>query len=113
VTEKDTSPDCTPHNNPEPAGTTSCSELSGCSSLERIIDITGEMAHLNDLVLLHLEKCGGYTTPEAYFKIVQPLLDLLEVEIGVRYRSGMTTKEIKLIVQDWIDCEIAVLRKSR
>jgi hypothetical protein len=71
------------------------------------------MAHLNELVLLHLDKQGGFTTPEAYFAIVQPVLDLLEVEIGVRYHPGMTITEMKLVVQDWIDCEMAELRKSR
>jgi hypothetical protein len=83
------------------------------NTLERIVDQTDEMAHLNELVLLHLEKRGGFTTPEAYFTLVQPVLDLLEVEIRVRYYPGMTATEMKLVVQDWIDCEIAELRKSR
>jgi hypothetical protein len=80
--------------------------------LERIVDQTDEMAHLNQLVLLHLEKCGGFTTPDAYFTLVQPVLDLLEVEIRVRYYPGMTTTEMKRVVQDWIDCEIAGLQTS-
>ena len=90
----------------------SSSEPARCNTLERIIDITDEMAHLNELVLLYLEKDGGFTTPERYLAIVQPVLDLLEVEISVRYHPGMTTKEMKLVVQDWIDCEIAELHKA-
>lgn len=114
MTEKETPPDCaSPSPNPDPARVLSTSELSRSNTLERIIDLTDEMVHLNELVLLHLEKQGGFTTPEAYLTIVQPVLDLLEVEIGVRYFPGMTTTDMKLVVQDWIDCEIAELRKSR
>ncbi|MDP3564010.1 MAG: hypothetical protein Q8R70_05925 [Methanoregula sp.] len=99
-------------NTADVTSTTSSSEPSRCNTLERIMDMTDEMAHLNELVLLHLKKEGGFTTPERYLDIVQPVLDLLEVEISVRYHPGMTTKEMKLVVQDWIDCEIAQLRKD-
>lgn len=97
---------------PEPDVTSPPPEIARCNSLERIIDLTDEMAHLNELILMHLDKQGGFTTPEAYFALVQPVLDLLEVEISVRYHPGMTTTEMKLVVQDWIDGEIAELRRS-
>ena len=114
MTGKDTPRDISPDGMLKEAdGDTFSSELSRSTTLERIIDLTDEMAHLNQLILLHLEKCGGFTTPEAYLTVVQPVLDLLEVEIGVRYHPGMTTTEMKLVVQDWIDSEIAELRKSR
>lgn len=71
-----------------------------------------EMSHLNEFILCYIEKNGGFTTPEAYFSLVQPVLDLLEVEIRVRYYPGITKNELKLIVQDWIDCEIALLHKT-
>jgi hypothetical protein len=79
-------------------------------TLETIIEVTGEIEHLNDLVMLALEKEGGFTCTEAYFKTVQPILDLLEVEIRVRYLPGMSKNEMKLIVQDWIDGEIRSLQ---
>ena len=75
-------------------------------TLEQIIDITGEFAHLNELVMMYIKKSGGFAGPDAYFKTVQPLLDLLEVEIRIRCRSGMTHQQMILIVQDWIDQEI-------
>ena len=75
-------------------------------TLEQIIDITGEFTHLNNLVMMHIEKSGGFAGLDAYFKTVQPLLDLLEVEIRVRCQSEMTQQQMKLIVQDWIDQEI-------
>ncbi|MDO9324114.1 MAG: hypothetical protein Q7T80_04055 [Methanoregula sp.] len=117
MTEKEHSPDCISPG-PEPDATVlsasgSPSEFARSNSLERIIDLTDEMAHLNELVLMHLDKQGGFTTPEAYFAVVQPVLDLLEVEIGVRYHPGMTTTEMKLVVQDWIDSEMAELRKRQ
>lgn len=117
MTEKEHPPDRI-SSGPEPDATVlsasgSTSEFTRSNSLERIIDLTDEMAHLNELVLMHLDKQGGFTTPEAYFAVVQPVLDLLEVEIGVRYHPGMTTTEMKLVVQDWIDSEMAELRKSR
>ena len=62
--------------------------------------------NLNELMMIHIEKSGGFTGPEEYFKTVQPLLDLLEVEIRIRFRPGMTQQEMKLVVQDWIDQEI-------
>jgi hypothetical protein len=81
-------------------------------TLENIIDRTGELEHLNELVMLQLNKAGGFTGTESYFSIVQPLLDLLEVEIRLRYYHGMTEQEMKLLVQDWIDQEIAEVRKT-
>jgi hypothetical protein len=82
-------------------------------TLEQVIDLTGELEHLNELILLTLRKTGGFTCTESYFTIVQPVLDLLEVEIRFRYRAGMTTQQITLIVQDWIDKEIAAIKKER
>jgi hypothetical protein len=81
-------------------------------TLEQIIDLTGELEHLNELILLHLQKCGGFTGAESYFTTVQPVLDMLEIEIRFRYRSGMTTQQMTLIVQDWIDQEIAEIKKE-
>jgi hypothetical protein len=81
-------------------------------TLEAIIDCTGELEHLNELVMLKLDKTGGFTCTESYFSIVQPVLDLLEVEIRLRYYHGMTEQEMKLLVQDWIDKEIADARKT-
>ena len=79
-------------------------------TLENIIELTGEMEHLNELVMLTLDRKGGFTCTEAYFKTVQPILDLLEVEIRVRFRSGVSKDEMKLIIQDWIDSEIRELQ---
>jgi len=76
-------------------------------TLETIIDLTGELEHLNELVMLHLKKEGGFTSPASYFAAVQPILDLLEFEIRFRYCPGMTRQEMKLLVRDWIDEEIA------
>ena len=85
-------------------------DLPATMTLENIIDLTGEMVHLNELVMIRLDKEGGFTTPEVYFAMVQPILDLLEVEIRVRYQQGMSKNGMKLIIQDWIDEEIRVLR---
>jgi len=84
-----------------------CSEKM---TLESIIDSTGEFEHLNELIMLQIEKCGGFHSTEDYLKIVTPILDLLEVEIRVRYVPGTTRKQMKLVIQDWIDEEIAVIR---
>jgi hypothetical protein len=114
VTEKEIPPDSASScSTPAPAGDTSASEFSGGITLERILDETDEMNHLNQFILLYVEKCGGFTTPEAYFSQVQPVLDLLEVEIRVRYQPGMTKNDMKLVVQDWIDLEIAQLQKEK
>jgi hypothetical protein len=80
-------------------------------TLENIIDLTGELEHLNELVMLQLTKAGGFTCTDSYFSAVQPILDLLEVEIRIRYHYGMNNQEMKLLVQDWIDKEIAELKK--
>jgi hypothetical protein len=85
-------------------------ELPVNMTLENIVDLTGEMEHLNELVMISLDKAGGFTCTEAYFTVVQPILDLLEVEIRVRYKPGMSKNEMKLIVQDWIDSEIRELQ---
>ncbi|MCK9593503.1 MAG: hypothetical protein M0Q91_15985 [Methanoregula sp.] len=80
-------------------------------TLENIIDLTGELEHLNELVMLQLDKTGGFTCTESYFSTVQPILDLLEVEIRIRFYPGMNIQEMKLLVQDWIDKEIAYVKK--
>lgn len=81
-------------------------------TLENIIDLTGELEHLNELIVLHLDKAGGFSCTETYFSTVQPVLDLLEVEIKIRYRPDMTLQELKLLVQDWVDQEIAECKKQ-
>jgi hypothetical protein len=86
------------------------SELPVNITLEDLIDLTGEMEHLNELIVLHLDRDGGFTCTEAYFATVQPILDLLEVEIRVRYQPGMSKNEMKLVIQDWIDQEIRTLQ---
>ena len=79
-------------------------------TLERVIELTGEFEHLNCLVMRHIEKAGGFGGTGAYFKTVQPILDMLEVEIRVRCRPGMNCQQVKLIVQDWIDLELRDLK---
>ena len=79
-------------------------------TMEQIVDLTGEFSHLNELVMIHIELAGGFTGTDAYFRIVQPVLDLLEVEIRVRCRTGITQQQMKLVVQDWIDQEIRACR---
>ena len=81
-------------------------------TLENIINLTGELEHLNELVMLQLNKAGGFTCTESYFCTVQPILDLLEVEIRFRYHPGMNNQEMKLLIQDWIDKEIADVKKA-
>jgi len=85
------------------------SEMAVGMTLEQIVDVTGEFGHLNELVMVKINKNGGYSSPEAYFKIVQPILDLLAVEIRIRYSPGINKQQVKRIVQDWIDKEIAQL----
>lgn len=87
--------------------------VPGGMTLENIIDFCEEFEHLNELVMLHLEKEGGFTCPESYFSTVHPILDLLEVEIRIRYYTGMSKQEMKLLIQDWIDEEISLLKSGR
>jgi hypothetical protein len=82
-------------------------------TMEAMIDLTGEMEHLNELVMLHIEKEGGFTSTASYFAMVQPVLDLLEFEIRIRSYPGMTQKEMKLVIQDWIDEEIAERKRKK
>jgi hypothetical protein len=88
-------------------------DVSTGMTLEQIIDITGEFAHLNELVVIHIQNAGGFVGTGAYFRMVQPLLDLLEVEIRARCGPGITQQQMKLIVHDWIDEEIKVRRKEK
>jgi len=81
-------------------------------TLESLVTMTGEMEHLNELVLLHVEKAGGFTCTASYLTIVTPILDMLEGEIRFRYREGMDHTEIKFIIANWIEQEIAGMRPS-
>jgi len=82
-------------------------------TLEGLVTMTGEMEHLNELVLLHVEKAGGFSCTASYLTIVTPVLDMLEGEIRFRYRNGMDHAEIKSIIADWIDREIAGFRPEK
>jgi hypothetical protein len=115
--DENTMPDQSNDNNQEMPPGDDTSDTVPCvihqgMTLENIIDLTGELEHLNELIVLHLHKAGGFTCTEAYFSAVQPVLDLLEVEIRIRYRPDMTLQELKLLVQDWIDKEIAEGKKQ-
>ena len=83
---------------------------AGGMTLEAIVDATGEFEHLNELVILSIKKSGGLNSTRDYFTIVTPILDLLEVEIRVRSVRGITQQQMKLVIQDWIDKEIAELK---
>jgi hypothetical protein len=91
---------------------TACTGIPANMTLESIVDLTGELEHLNALVQLHLERSGGFQSTASYFTIVTPILDMLEVEIRVRYQDGMSRDQIKFIVRHWIDEEIAGLKNS-
>jgi len=82
-------------------------------TLEGLVTMTGEMEHLNELVMLHVEKAGGFTCTSSYLSIVTPVLDMLEKEIQFRYREGMDREAIKGIIADWIDREIVGMRPGR
>jgi hypothetical protein len=82
----------------------------GTMTLEAIVEVTGEFEHLNELVMLHIKKAGGLNCIDDYFTTVTPILDLLEVEIRVRYAPGITIKQMKLVIHHWIDNEIAELK---
>ncbi|MDD4138185.1 MAG: hypothetical protein PHT99_09890 [Methanoregula sp.] len=99
-----------PSDIPVGAGDAFTSEVPSGMTLESIVDLTGEMEHLNELVMLHVEQSGGFTCTASYFTIVTPILDQLEGEIRFRYREGMSRDQVKLIVQDWIDKEIASIK---
>jgi hypothetical protein len=106
--------DCDSHkNDPPPSEDGFLTMVPVGMTLENIIDRTGELEHLNELVMLQLDKAGGFTCTESYFSLVQPILDLLEVEIRLKYYHGMTDQEMKLLIQDWIDLEMAEIRKKR
>jgi hypothetical protein len=79
-------------------------------TLEQVVEMTGEFEHLNELVLLRLERSGGFTGTEAYFKTVHPILDMLEIEIRVKCTCDTTAGQMKCIVRDWIDREISELK---
>jgi hypothetical protein len=79
-------------------------------TLEQVIELTGELEHLNDLVKRRLELAGGFTDTAAYFKTVHPVLDMLEIEIRVKCTGDTTATRMKEIVRDWIDREIRELQ---
>ncbi len=109
-------PDQDPDDTCEPGSDTQVSDdrtVPAGLTLENIIDFCEEFEHLNGLVMLHLEKEGGCTCTESYFNAVHPILDLLEVEIRIRYHTGTSRQEMKLLIQDWIDEEISLLKSGR
>lgn len=92
------------------SGTRGASRTPGAVTLEHLVTLTGEMEHLNELVVLHVERSGGFSSTESYFALVMPVLDRLETEIRLRCNDSMSKDQMKLIIQDWIDQEIVRLR---
>ena len=112
-TDANVMPADNPDDSCEPGSDTALTDepfVPGGLTLENIIDLTEEFEHLNELVLLQIKKEGGITCPDSYFNVVHPILDLLELEIRIRYHPGMGKQEMKLLIQDWIDKEIADLK---
>jgi len=97
----------------EMTGENNPSDVAREMTLESLVNLTEEMEHLNELVMLHVEKSGGFTCTAAYFTLVTPILDMLEVEIRFRYRDGMTREEMKCIIRNWIDREIVEIQPDR
>jgi hypothetical protein len=111
--DQDQSNECDSHKNDAPVAEEGFLTMVPIGmTLENIIDRTGELEHLNELVMLKLDKSGGFACTESYFSLVQPILDLLEVAIRIRYNHGMSNQEMKLLVQDWIDQEIAETKRT-
>lgn len=79
-------------------------------TLEEIIDASDEFEHLNELVVLHIKRSGGLKNPDDYFTVVTPILDILERKIRMCSVQGITQQQMKLIIQDWIDMEIAEIK---
>jgi hypothetical protein len=102
-------PDCSS----SPASDEYQSDVAAGLTLEQIVDLTGEFEHLNELVMIHINNSGGFSSPDAYFRIVRPVLDKLEAEIRIRLQPGMSAATLKLVIQDWIDTEIAALKKCQ
>jgi len=71
--------------------------------------MTGELEHLNELVMLHVEKSGGFSGTSLYFMLVTPILDQLENEIRSQCSCDMTTDAIKEIIHVWIDRQIGLV----
>lgn len=104
------SPDLSGTPTDESAASPGKAPVSRGLTLEQVIEMTGELEHLNELVLLRLERSGGFVGTEAYFKTVHPVLDMLEIEIRVKCTQDTTSSQMKCIIQDWIDREIREIR---
>ena len=51
-----------------PADVKFLAEISTGMCLERIVEITEEFDHLNNLIMLHIEKGGGFTSTRGIFQ---------------------------------------------
>lgn len=78
-------------------------------TLEEVVTMTGELEHLNELVMLHVEKSGGFSGTSLYLMLVTPILDQLENEIRSQCSCDMTTDAIKEIIHVWIAQQIALV----
>jgi len=78
-------------------------------TLEEVVTMTGELEHLNELVMLRVEKSGGFSGTSLYFMLVTPILDRLESEIRSQCSCDTTTEAIKETIHGWIDQQIALV----
>ena len=102
-----------PGSSSSPASDENQSDVAAGLALKQIVDLTREFEHLNELVMIHINNSGGFSSPDAYFRIVRPALDKLEAEIRIQLQPGMDAASLKLVIQDWIDKEIAALKKCQ
>jgi hypothetical protein len=108
------------HEPPESGSDGSSASPAGCETpepagqftltLENIIDMTGELEHLNELVMIRLGREGGFSGQQSYFTIVTPILDRLEITIRQKYHEGMDRDALKILIRGWIDQEIGALQ---
>jgi hypothetical protein len=87
-------------------------------SLENVLEETGELDHLYRLVELKRQSVSieaenrGELAEKMFVLVINPLLEELEVYLRGAMQPGMEVPEVKVLVSDWIDTQMALLLRS-
>ncbi len=87
-------------------------------SLENVLKETGELDHLYRLVELKRQSISVEADDQAelaekiFLMVINPLLEELEAYLRDAMHPGMAAPEVKMLVSDWIDGQMALLVRS-
>jgi hypothetical protein len=81
---------------------------NGNGNLNDILESVDEIGHLSELIEYRSKNMKGAAADEILNKVIHPTLDDLELYLRYYGNPGMSKRELKDIIHDWIEAQMTV-----